>query len=90
MGLSAWEQKALNSIEDELASSEPKLAALLGTFTELASSEEMPPRDKVRESPMRAIRGSRGKRLSLLCILVWLLATAAFIGTALAFSYGGH
>ena len=32
MSLRAWEKQALDSIEDELAGSDPKLASLLATF----------------------------------------------------------
>ena len=35
--LSAWEQQALNSIKDGLASSDPTLVARLAIFTRLAS-----------------------------------------------------
>ena len=48
MSLSAWEQQALDSIKDGLAGSDPELAALLSAFTQLASGEEMPDREKVR------------------------------------------
>lgn len=47
MSLSAREQQALDSIEDRLAHSDPKLAALLATFTRLTSSELMPVREKI-------------------------------------------
>jgi hypothetical protein len=56
MSLSAWEQQALNSIKDGLADSDPELAALLTTFTELASGQEMPTRERVRASSRRAIQ----------------------------------
>lgn len=59
MSLSAWEQQALNSIKDELADSDPELVALATTFTELASGQDMPVREKIRASSRRAIRRSR-------------------------------
>lgn len=59
MSLSAWEQQALNSIKDGLADSDPDLAALLTTFTELASGEEMPTLEKIRVSSPRMIQRSR-------------------------------
>ena len=37
MSLSAWEQQVLDSIKDDLAGSDPRLVALLDTFTRLAS-----------------------------------------------------
>ena len=42
MSLSPWEQHSLDSIKDGLAGSDPGLAALMATFTRLASGEEMP------------------------------------------------
>ena len=47
MSLSAWEQNALDSIKDGLASSDPTLAARLTIFARLASGEEMPAREKI-------------------------------------------
>ena len=37
MSLSTWEQRALNSIKDDLAGCDPALAARLTIFTRLAS-----------------------------------------------------
>ncbi len=48
MTLSAWEQQALNTIQDGLTSSDPRLAGLLAMFTRLVSGEEMPVREKIR------------------------------------------
>jgi hypothetical protein len=48
MGLSAHEQRILESIEERLADSDPKLASLLGTFGRLAAAEAMPPREETR------------------------------------------
>jgi hypothetical protein len=48
MSLSPREQHALDSIRDRLAGSDPELAALLATFTRLASGEGMPARGPVR------------------------------------------
>lgn len=63
MTLSAWEQQALASIQDGLARSDPRLTALLATFTRLVSDEEMPVRYKVRARSRRALcHSSRGRR----------------------------
>jgi len=62
MSLSAWEWQALNSISDQLADSDPQLTALLISFTELASGESMPARERVRPSFRRAVVRSCGKR----------------------------
>lgn len=62
MTLSAWEQHSLDSIQDGLARSDPRLNALLATFTRLVSDEEMPVREKIRARPRRALRRSAGGR----------------------------
>ena len=46
MSLSAWEQQALDSIKDGLASADPTLVARLTILTRLASGEEMPARER--------------------------------------------
>ena len=55
MSLSAWEEQALDSIKDEFADSDPKLVKLLTAFTQLASGEAMPVRDKIRAGSRRVI-----------------------------------
>jgi len=62
MSLSAWEQQTLDSIKDGLAGSDPQLAALLTTFTRLASDEEMPVQEEIRAGSGRTIRRSRRHR----------------------------
>ena len=63
MSLSTSEQRALDSIKDGLASSDPQLIALLTTFTRMASSEEMPAREEIQPGSRRAIqRPCRGRR----------------------------
>ena len=68
MSLSAREWQALDSIEDQLAGSDPQLASLMATFTRLASGEEMPPRVDIRAgaSPhgARAAAGDTGAEMS--------------------------
>ena len=54
MSLSAWEQQALDSIKNGLASSDPTLVARLSMFARLASDEEMPPREKIQVGSRRA------------------------------------
>lgn len=90
MSLSAREQQALGSIEDELAGSDPKLASLLATFARHASGEEMPVREKI---PNRALRRGTVRRparrlfprlgLQQTMLLLWLTATIALIAIAL-------
>lgn len=62
MSLSAWEQQALHSIKDGLAGSDPELAALLSAFTQLASGEQMPDREKIPAGSRRALRRLRRAR----------------------------
>ncbi len=59
--VSAWEQHALDSIKNGLASSDPQLVALLTTFTRMASDEEMPVSETIRAGSRRAIRYPRRK-----------------------------
>jgi hypothetical protein len=55
MSLSTWEQQALDSINDELTDSDPRLVTLLTTFNRLASGEAMPVRGKLRAGTRRVI-----------------------------------
>jgi hypothetical protein len=94
MSLSPREQHALDSIRDRLAGSDPELAALLATFTRLASGEEMPAREPVRARTGRhPHQGKMGRpahrvyqRLGLhrVALLLWLVITVALITTAMA------
>ena len=80
MSLSAWEQHVLDSIKDRLATSDPTLVARLAIFTQLASDEEMPAREKIQAGPVHTGRGSR--RLGLrqtVPPLLWLVTTIALI-----------
>lgn len=61
MSLSSWERQALDSIKDGLARSDPRLAALLGTFTRLASTEDMPAQEKIAASARRTVPCSQRK-----------------------------
>ncbi len=99
MSLSGWEQQALDSIKDGLASSDPRLAARLNIFTRLASGEEMPAREKLPAGPRRSRPGPRRRRrgdarghaqqvhqrtgLHRIMPLLWLVITAALIVVAL-------
>jgi hypothetical protein len=98
--LSTWEQQALDSIKDDLASGDPSLAARLTIFTRLASDEEMPAREKIHVGSRRAVRRSRPEprhtrrpyqRLGLqqAVMLLWLVTTVALIAVALACNHGG-
>jgi hypothetical protein len=102
MTLSAWEQQALDSIRDGLASSDPTLVARLAVFTRLASGEDMPAREKIQAGPGRALRRPRRRPrrtrvgyqrtgLQRAVLLLWLLTTIAMIAIAVFYDrVGGH
>ena len=90
MSLSAWEQQALDSIEGELAGSDPKLASLLATFARHASGEAMPVREKIPNQALRRGTVRRPARrwfprlgLQQTMLLLWLTVTIAVIAIAL-------
>jgi hypothetical protein len=62
MSLSSHEQHALHSIEDRLCVSDPELASLLATFTQLTEGEDMPAREKTPASRGATRRSHRGRR----------------------------
>lgn len=101
MSLSAWEQDALDSIKDRLASSDPTLVARLTIFARLASGEEMPAREKIPVGSRRAVGRSHPeaghphpvyRRLGMqqAALLLWLVTTIALITVALASNHGGQ
>ena len=90
MSLSAWEQQALDCIEDELAGSDPKLASLLATFARHASGEELPVREKIPNLALRRGNVRRPARrlfprlgVQQTMLLLWLTVTIALIAVAL-------
>jgi hypothetical protein len=95
MSPDAWEQRALDSIKDRLAGSDPELARLLTTFTRLASGEEMPVREHLPARSQQAIRRSRRKRrhphrgVARAALLLWLFVTVGLITTAVTLSRSG-
>lgn len=93
MSLSAWEGRALNSIKDGLAGSDPELAALLVMFDRLESGEEMPARENVRPVPRSSARHSFRIRLHLspqhVALVLWLTITIAVIAVGAELSHAG-
>jgi hypothetical protein len=90
MSLSAWEQQALDCIEDKLAGSDPKLARLLATFARHASGEELPVREKIPNLALRRGNVRRPARrlfprlgVQQTMLLLWLTVTIALIAVAL-------
>jgi len=105
MSPDSWEQRALDSIRDRLAHSDPELARLLTAFTKLASGEKMPVREKLRACSQRAIHRARRRRrrprrgparrfglrlgAERVALLVWLVITVGLITTAVTLSRSG-
>jgi hypothetical protein len=102
MSLSAWEQQALDSIRDGLASSDPTLVAWLALFTRLASGEDMPAREKIQAGSRRAARrprrrprrtrgGYQRSGLQRAVLLLWLVTTVTMIAVAVFYDrVGSH
>jgi hypothetical protein len=67
MSLGARERQALDRMADDLACSDPRLAALLATFSGLTSGEEMPACEEVRAGWRRYARGARRTGRSWVC-----------------------
>lgn len=90
MSLSEWEWQALDSIQEDLAGSDPGLAALLVTFNRLASGEAMPVTETVRLGSRPHARRSC-PRLSLqhTVLLLWLVVTLSSIAVAVVLSNAG-
>jgi hypothetical protein len=100
MSLSAWEQRALDSIKDGLAGSDPMLVGRLAIFTRMASGEEMPTCEKIPVEARRTARRSRPQPphtrrmyqwlgLQQAALLLWLVTTVALIAVALAYNRTG-
>jgi hypothetical protein len=105
MSLSGWEQQALDSIKDRLAGSDPGLAALLATFTQLALGEEMPVREEIPGASRRSRRKRRHPRrgtmsrpvrrvyqhlgFQAVAMLLWFLISVTLIASALLLGRGG-
>jgi hypothetical protein len=95
MSPDAWEQRALDSIRDRLAGSDPELARLLTTFTRLASGEEMPARERLPARSQQAVRRSRRRQrrtyqgVARAALLLWLFVTVGLITTAVTMSRSG-
>jgi hypothetical protein len=74
MSISEREREVLDSMESELASSDPRLASMLVMFSRLTANERMPAREPVRsvEGPRRLRWFRIGRRTR-----GWLLLAAA-------------
>jgi hypothetical protein len=102
VSLSAWEQRTLSSIADELAGSDPRLASILAVFNRLTRGEAMPARQHAGRIRREAGRSRRNRshtwkrRRVYLTVRVawpaiaWILIAAALITAALVLSHIGH
>jgi hypothetical protein len=81
MSLSERDRQALAAIEDQLASSDPGLAAMLACFSRLTAGEDMPARESMR--PRQRLSWAQ-RTLAL-----WLAITMALIGAAMAARHAG-
>lgn len=89
MGLSAYEQQELDSIEKAIASSDLRLDSMLSTFARLTAGDELPVREQIRTPARRTarrLRGHRGRQLAW--PLLWLSVSIALIAVALVLSRG--
>lgn len=91
--ISADDRQALDRIEEGLAASSPRLAAMLATFARLNAGERMPARERIRarEGPGASHDDRRGRPQGLasepllwlvVSVLVVLLAAATGLGLA--------
>src|SRR5215813_12847485 len=96
MSFTELERRALGSIADGLAGSDPRLASMLTIFSRLAVGEEMPAREKTRvrrgRPPARPRRARRHPRLGWqqAMLLLWAVISAALLSIALLLNTSGH
>ena len=97
MSLNEPQKQALGWIEDGLAGSDPRLAAMLTIFSRLAAGEEMPAREEIRvrrgrPAAHRPRRARRHPRLGLqqATLLLWVVISAGLLAVALVLSTSGY
>lgn len=101
MSLSAHDRQALEAIEGRLAASDPRLAAMLSTFSRLEDGEAVPAREQIREGRQhrlarhrRAGRArrvlSRNPRTLYIALALWVIMTIVIaIAIVAVVSHGG-
>jgi len=97
MSLSTREQLALDRIESGLAGSDPKLTALLASFTRLTSGERMPVWEELHRKARWTGRFFRRARRLLAAYadldrgvaLLWVLVTVGLMAAGVALSTSG-
>jgi Protein of unknown function (DUF3040) len=89
MSTSGQERQVLDSLQSELARSDPRLASMLVMFSRLTADERMPAREPVRSGagprPVRRFRVGR-KAQGWLC----LAAAAALIAVMMILTHGNQ
>ena len=97
MSFTEPEMQTLGWIEDGLAGSDPRLAAMLTIFSRLAAGEEMPAREEIRvrrgrPAAHRPRRARRHPRLGLqqATLLLWVVISAGLLAVALALNTSDH
>lgn len=86
MGFSEREQRALDSIEDGLVGSDPKLASLLAIFSRLTAGEALPAGEKIW---VHSHRPHQELCWQLAGPLLWLVVSIALIAVALTVGNSG-
>ena len=97
MSISERERQTLESIENGLVRSAPKLASMLAIFTRLTANEKMPARRPVRRAPSpRTVAGltagppspERPRRIRLGRGWLWLALAAALLALTVILGQG--
>ena len=85
MSLGGRDRQALDAIAGRLATSDPRLAGIMASFTQLTSGQEMPAREKIASAPRRLY-----ERLGMMRFpLLWFAVTVVLIVVGLVASGGG-
>jgi hypothetical protein len=94
MSLNEPQRQALGSIDDGLASSDPRLASMLNIFSRLAAGEEMPVGEKIRVPPGQSLPQARRRYPRLgwqqAMLLLWVVISAGLLAVALVLNTSGH
>ncbi len=90
MSLPARERRRLSGIQASLNRSDPELASLFATFSQLSEEEEMPHLERLRVRVDRlTTRGRQLRRSALSRLRVILIAPVALAATCAALLIGG-
>jgi hypothetical protein len=95
--LNAHDRQALDVIEERLAASDTRLAAMLSAFSRLADGEAIPAREQIQADrqrtvgqAVRSVLPGRRPRLGLRTTMaVWLIISSVLIAVAVVLSHTG-